>query len=1176
MDVETTRRQRMAERRKARIQEVRRQEKQLASLVRENYQQSFEREREIIAAHLKADHLQGEEMKYQAAKQAYQQALVDLGRSHNLAILTNIEQANSGRIRKLMEGRKRAEERHAIALENLRKQRQQANQSEQEKCQRRKKVQLVENMRSMKVTAKPPPPQDIILNLAVGRGRRVRLTNVEGYSATYYHLNGERAHKETPDKQGNAFVAADQVEDLVNQKKEATAREQQERDEKARLRHHHACKEMRLKRDYSEMMDELAVLERGDRLHRQKMLQRLPKRVFVPPHRRMEEAAEMQREMERAFEEIAIQEECSSELNRSLDGQRQSPVLFVGPSAAVTSAAKPSVESTTEPDSSKEKPSDHETEGDTPAEIETPTSSKLEGTSDQDYNPMQKLLERVKAQRQAWTNYYQQRRTATSIPTTSSESSVNENEEKEEEDMVEEKDEEEVETEEQDDDDDGEQHTEETEEEEDMLTTACEEDDDKHELSVDYSKGQFASLAMPKKELCSNHTEGLALDNAVQPVFVKHEDVVMKSVTTDRAKSDGSNQHVPVSLSVESVDKEIDLQSVSYISPDDLLQHIHKQRKQYEDQRALMMSQYTFITDPSSRLDKSSTGTTEVLSSSCQEFPVLSHHNIPLVSVAGSVSQGDYLSISSAMSCSPMSREVTATLPLHMTSLYDSHVVAAPVVKHSPLQEHSVDGDSISHSIDGSLKTMSTGDQQAINTHLYDCNGVTTLSTLAKVSSGELPDLPCYKQCGEEKNVDVRFAGEEGQQLSHAGQLTSGTESQSALSSFALDQRSSYQQFSQEQELVALSSSRASSLTLENASQSQSQGSAAILLDDDGLEEQVHMPPAILLPSSSCHSPLSSDRHSLFSSNSGSLIDLSRCVDIAQAFQEPQDERLVACMQETDDMWLQEEAAMDLSTVNSTRSYSCQQQPWAFYLRTGIDPPQLENSNLSSQLFSEPGSFSDHSLPDFLQGSADVFSNGQLHQSKTPREEALKRPCAYSLQTEPDLSLLQSGGRNQGMAGEHSHSLSSGSQGEDIHNLHKGVSLQEAFARRKKSFVEASQARQQQIQAKSREREKQCVKTSMGKVTSTPLRSISNSTMTKKMQKSCTSSLLTKKTPALLQDKKALQKEHSQRNRRLYEKLPEVQQKRQEESRQAFYAANQSKAKLYSQRLRVQKQKNQE
>jgi hypothetical protein len=84
-------------------------------------------------------------------------------------------------------------------------------------------VQLAEKDRALRMASKPlPPSQDIILNFAVGKGRRVRLTNVEGYSATYYHLAPEVAHRETPNRQEDAYKAADQIEDLMKQKEKVT------------------------------------------------------------------------------------------------------------------------------------------------------------------------------------------------------------------------------------------------------------------------------------------------------------------------------------------------------------------------------------------------------------------------------------------------------------------------------------------------------------------------------------------------------------------------------------------------------------------------------------------------------------------------------------------------------------------------------------------------------------------------------------------------------------------------------------------------------------------------------------------------------------------------------------------------------------------------------------------
>jgi hypothetical protein len=120
MDPAKRRQQELVERRKMRIREVRSQEKLFASKIRDDYQQRLARERDVISAHLRCQHLSEQEKKQQAAELAYQQLLKDFGKSHNLALHTNIEQANDNRVSKLLDARKRAEERHAIALQNVR------------------------------------------------------------------------------------------------------------------------------------------------------------------------------------------------------------------------------------------------------------------------------------------------------------------------------------------------------------------------------------------------------------------------------------------------------------------------------------------------------------------------------------------------------------------------------------------------------------------------------------------------------------------------------------------------------------------------------------------------------------------------------------------------------------------------------------------------------------------------------------------------------------------------------------------------------------------------------------------------------------------------------------------------------------------------------------------------
>ncbi|CAH3197112.1 unnamed protein product [Porites evermanni] len=85
---------------------------------------------------------------------------------------------------------------------------------------------------------------------------------------------------------------------------EDAQRNKVEQTEKARLRHKHALEMLQLEEDHKKLMEELGQLERHDRQRRQEAVAKIPVRIFQPPHKRLEDAEERQRDLEQAFEDM--------------------------------------------------------------------------------------------------------------------------------------------------------------------------------------------------------------------------------------------------------------------------------------------------------------------------------------------------------------------------------------------------------------------------------------------------------------------------------------------------------------------------------------------------------------------------------------------------------------------------------------------------------------------------------------------------------------------------------------------------------------------------------------------------------------------------------------------------------------------------------------------------------
>jgi hypothetical protein len=970
-------------------------------------------------------------------------------------------------------------------------------------------VQLAEKDRALRMASKPlPPSQDIILNFAVGKGRRVRLTNVEGYSATYYHLAPEVAHRETPNRQEDAYKAADQIEDLMKQKEKATAREQEERDEKARLRHQQAYREIRLKQDYSDMMDELALLERADRLHRQKTLQQLPKRVFIPPHRQMEEAADLQREMERAFEEIAIQdEECHSELNRSLDRPTEAPPLIihqpppVRPPVDVSCAVEADVT-----DSNKVTSTDNQVSVSTGLSDESESPKVYQDKVAKDtclqerFDPIQQLLERVRAQRQAWADYYQSRESAPVISQTSSETTADEEGTR-------------IATEDHRN-NSGKDHV------IDVLgvgqqISGTEEvtDTDTEDSSATTAENDGQQHPPVKQPITTDLTQNnVTVNNSVS---ADRPDITDSHRETSQSESRGSTVSSMTSSSGHAVASCQDQpKTTTYRTPDALLQHILEQRKQYEEQRSMISSQYSRTTDTRSSIAGKVPAMDIVMLQSVSQQPCLLPQPVSAAVPTASTQHNSLfihhrpVSVLSPFQDVPVPPRTCVTSSTKSSVAHNSHNVhvAAPTVEltHSDtvldlerssgldvnqsgghlVDRQSLKSSSLSescHSVVDDVENPSTmiqthlgnGNTDILNQgHKEDFNMQTTASTDRIL--GNLDDI-------DGKLLATSVSDHQLEQAAKNSDLLESNDSWSTASSSQPSDRPAIapaasgsfvdHQHSPETEKF-LPSSAACLVPIPAGYDAQHVSTEA-----DEIREQVDMPQPIMLPSTGSHSPLSWD--------SGSLIDLSKCVDFSQMLREPGDGSHLEDLEEStsdrepDKITLQQQPVKP--TATKYYSDGCEQRPWSFYLRTGKDPPQSLTSC--------------HSLPD-IQAPKDVTSNDLpfAFQHLQLEDRCSNNACVYSLQLEPDASYLQRAMKSRETKEEQSHTELLDSEPKDPQILagqeeSRSLSLQEAFAKHKQKFVTASETRRQQIPVKAKERERHVAKKRpTQRKTSTPLR----------------------------------------------------------------------------------------
>ncbi|XP_071956209.1 uncharacterized protein [Antedon mediterranea] len=123
-------------------------------------------------------------------------------------------------------------------------------------------------------------------------------------------------------KQSDARVAAVEEIQRSKEEEEERSREIKERHEKAVLRHKYAREKELLRQDYDHLLNELGHLEQMDRRRRQAVVASIPKQVFQPPHKRLEDRLQHQQNLEEAFEDMYMAKtDFAGDLTLALDPQ---------------------------------------------------------------------------------------------------------------------------------------------------------------------------------------------------------------------------------------------------------------------------------------------------------------------------------------------------------------------------------------------------------------------------------------------------------------------------------------------------------------------------------------------------------------------------------------------------------------------------------------------------------------------------------------------------------------------------------------------------------------------------------------------------------------------------------------------------------------------------------------
>ncbi|KAL4219939.1 hypothetical protein ACF0H5_020350 [Mactra antiquata] len=290
-------------RRKQRLQQVRDQSKENAAKIRNAVKQEKHRQLMKLATDIK-NQLEAEKAeRVRHLEQQYDNSLRNIGVAHKQAA----EQPDWTEERELVQeaANLRAEARGRAAVEKLQQEMAHQNHEAHKHIIARKQALEREKTRAAEIAAMPPPPPDPLSTLNVVKPKPVKVTDMNAFSTTHYHLQNEHAvDRAGTEEQINARDAAEIEAERIKERALELKRLREDQLERARLRHNAALEKELLKHDYNNILHDLSDLQRADRDRRLKIVHSIPKQVFEPPNVRMEDREEKQRNLEEEFENM--------------------------------------------------------------------------------------------------------------------------------------------------------------------------------------------------------------------------------------------------------------------------------------------------------------------------------------------------------------------------------------------------------------------------------------------------------------------------------------------------------------------------------------------------------------------------------------------------------------------------------------------------------------------------------------------------------------------------------------------------------------------------------------------------------------------------------------------------------------------------------------------------------
>ncbi|XP_069389921.1 centrosomal protein of 295 kDa isoform X2 [Paralichthys olivaceus] len=383
-------------RRKLRIQQVREQQRHIAQQIRQAVEQRRQRELELLGEELRLDWERQQQEKLHTLQRLYQESLQLLGQGHRSAKENEPDLAAIAQREE--ENHVKAEQRYREALKELKSQRHKEHERQSQLISARKKALQTEKERSAKVVRLPPPPPNPIQNINYNKPHVVKKSDVSAFAATHYNMPESTVDREEDTQQMNAHEEAELEVRRQQELQREETRRREEQLEKARLRGRQALRREQLVQDRERLLVELEHMQQTDLLRRRQQVSQMPPQIFQPLYKRQETRDDFQREIEFAFEDMYTGERrVKGDLVVQL-APEPLPALSTGSQdqeldVTLDDISTPGTDNTA-----------HEAEREAVSD-EQETSAGVEASRPGPRRALKKLLDRIRGQRNQWTEH---------------------------------------------------------------------------------------------------------------------------------------------------------------------------------------------------------------------------------------------------------------------------------------------------------------------------------------------------------------------------------------------------------------------------------------------------------------------------------------------------------------------------------------------------------------------------------------------------------------------------------------------------------------------------------------------------------------------------------------------------------------------------------------------------